>query len=433
MPKTAVFVTLRYGDYYTPAFLQQQKRLHGLRIVLVTDEASVDAIPIGAREAIDVLHVLPGTRSHGMQTVFSVEDLQRVIETERATFPGRDVRVVCCCEFNLMAVGEVRRRLRLPGPDDVELARFRDKLVMKDRVTRCGLRAPHFTSVKAEAIRDGKVNFDWLARRLGSPFVVKPIDAAGSVGVSVVASQEQLWACVARSMAYEVLEAEEFISGPLFHVDSVVQDGRALLHTVSEYTCPNLDFVGGRTLGSINLPAAAPQARQLAVFADAVLNALAPSSLSTHMEVFITGGEPVFLEVGGRPPGAAVCKAHLVGSGARYMNMDFQLQMGLPIDLPTEKERFAVWGYVPRRGGEVLRCEAPALECGHETQWRVRPGDRLQAANNLADWAGAVVASDSDYGKVRRDFERLREFEGLRMVDAMPCDPTASARETVAV
>ena len=94
MPKTAVFVTLRYGDYYTPAFLQQQKRLHGLRIVLVTDEASVDAIPIGAREAIDVLHVLPGTRSHGMQTVFSVEDLQRVIETERATFPGRDVRVV---------------------------------------------------------------------------------------------------------------------------------------------------------------------------------------------------------------------------------------------------------------------------------------------------------------------------------------------------
>ena len=47
----------------------------------------------------------------------------------------------------------------------------------------------------------------------------------------------------------------------------------------------------------------------------------------------------------------------------------------------------------------------------------MRPGDRLRAAQHVGDCAAVIVAHGREHGPVRRDFERLRSFEGLMMVD----------------
>ena len=418
MQCTLVFVTLRYAEHHDAAFVRQLKQRHGLRIVAIVDQASAAHVPAPLQGVIDEIQVLPSTLSCGMQQVFAADALVAAVQAERERFPQRALRLVSCCEFNLMAVGEARRRLGLPGPDDRALLLFRDKLAMKQRVAAAGLQTPRHRPLARRDLLGRGMRYEALAEALGPRFVVKPVAAAGSVGVHMVRDAGDFARLAASPPAFEALEAEQFIDGVLYHVDSVVQHGRTVLHTVSEYLWPNFEFTRGRLLGSMNLPPDDPLAARLTGFAERVLQALGTLDVSTHMEIFMRDGEPVFLEVGARPPGAAVCRAHRLGRGVNYMDLDLQLQAGIAIDAVPAPAGHALWAYLPRRDGTVLHCAAPALESAHDIEWKVRPGDRLRAAQHVGDCAAVIVAHGREHGPVRRDFERLRSFEGLTMADA---------------
>jgi hypothetical protein len=409
LQRTILFVALRYTEFYSADLLEKYKKDNDVRIVACVDREALGKISAPIRQAVDAVHVLPSINRLDFWPVFSQDDVEAVLRTERAAFPEREISIISCDELNLTMVGAVRRKHGLRGPNDEELGKFRDKLLMKRLLRDDGIRVPQFTSFDAQAFLAGRTTYGDLVDKVGSRFVVKPVDAAASRGIEVIESEPQLVAYCRQIDPTCRLEIEEFIDGKLYHVDSFTQEGRHIFHVVSEYTCPNADFAKGNVLGSINLPPEDPLRNRLVDFAARVLATLKPTSLCSHMELFVTRSEIIFLEVAGRPPGAAVCRSHLLGCGVNFMDMDFRIQTGQKIDALVDAGAYAFWAYVPKLPGKVSRLDGPALQSSFDLQWRVRENEEVLPASTVLDVAAVVVASSASYDTLRRDFEYVRD------------------------
>lgn len=409
MPRTILFVALRYTEFYSADLLERYKNEHGVRIVACVDREALGKISAPVKQAVDAIHVLPSTHRLDFWPVFAQEDVEAVLSTERVAFPEREISIICCDELNLTMVGSLRRKHGMRGPSDEELRKFRDKLLMKRLLRDNGIRVPQFSAFDAQAFLAGKTSWGDLVDKVGPRFVIKPVDAAASRGIEVIGSQQQL-AAYCRQIDPECrLEIEEFVDGKLYHVDSFTQEGRQLFHVVSEYTCPNADFAKGSVLGSINLPPQDPLRDRLVDFAARVLQTLQPTNLCSHMELFVTASEVVFLEVAGRPPGAAVCRSHLLGCGVNFMDIDFKVQTGQPLDPLVDAGGHAFWAYVPKLPGKVSCLDDPALHSPFDLQWRVRENELVLPSSTVLDVAAVVVASNASYEQLRRDFEYVRD------------------------
>jgi hypothetical protein len=84
--------------------------------------------------------------------------------------------------------------------------------------------------------------------------VVKPRTGAGSEHVSVIRSEHDPQKLVLRASDPAALEVEEFIDGPLFHVDSVVEHGRVVAATAGRYMDPTTSYQQSRPLRGVAVP-----------------------------------------------------------------------------------------------------------------------------------------------------------------------------------
>ena len=407
--RTILFVALRYAEFYSFDLLEKYKKDNDVRIVACVDRESLGKISPPIKRAVDAIHILPSINRLDFWPVFSQDDVEAVLRAERASFPEREISIICCDELNLTMVGVVRRKFGMRGPNDDELSKFRDKLLMKRLLRDNGIRVPQFNSFDAQTFLSGETTYSDVVDKVGCPFVVKPVDAAASRGIEVIESEQHLVAYCKQIDSTCRLEIEEFIDGKLYHVDSFTQEGEQIFHVVSEYTCPNADFAKGTVLGSINLPPEDPLRIRLVDFATRVLRTLKPTNLCSHMELFVTHSEIIFLEVAGRPPGAAVCRSHLLGCGINFMDMDFKIQMGQKIDALADAGRHAFWAYVPKAPGKVNHLNDPVLQSKFDLEWRIRENEEVLPASTVLDVAAVVVASNASYEMLRRDFEYVRD------------------------
>lgn len=201
------------------------------------------------------------------------------------------------------------------------------------------------------------------------------------------------------------VQAETFLSGELFHVDTILQKGEIKFQAVCAYSCPNAEYLDGKVLGSVTIPDQDPRSEMLRDFACRALQALGATDISTHMEIFMVDGQPVFLEVAGRPPGAAVTHAYRAAYGLGFLDLDLQLQLGLEIPKLELNQHHAFWAYFPRLNGIIKSLVPPAIKKSiHELQWRVQVGEKTEASGSVIEAAGLLVASGPDFERVHSDF-----------------------------
>ena len=225
-------------------------------------------------------------------------------------------------EFDLLTAARLGETLAVPGWSTDHVLRFRDKTVMKRLMRLAGVRAPRYLAVTAEADPAA------LAAELGLPLVVKPVDGAASRGVVVVHTEREIADALAQiPPGGSDYEAEEFVEGPIYHLDGVRYEGRFHFISPSAYVNTCLDYALGLPMGSVLLDPG-PLRTQLTGFAAEALDALGLRDGPFHLEVIVTpAGEPVFLEVGLRPG----------GGGVPFLNRDL-----FGIDLFAEAFRSAV-------------------------------------------------------------------------------------------
>jgi hypothetical protein len=211
-------------------------------------------------------------------------------------------RVVCLWEPGVVLAAKLREALGAPGMRVAQAQTFRNKDLMKQKVTAAAIRtARHASATTIPQVREA-------ARAIGYPVIVKPIAGAGSMDTVRANNEEELERALAQVKSYDEVNVEEFIEGEEFTYDTICIDGRIVYENVCYYR-PNpliarsTEWISPQTIALRDLSPVEVKAG-IALGHD-VLKALEFGTGFTHMEWFYTAkGEAVFGEIAARPPGA---------------------------------------------------------------------------------------------------------------------------------
>lgn len=163
-------------------------------------------------------------------------------------------RIVGLDEFDVITAALAREHLQIDGMGSSYLRRFRDKLTMRNLASRAGIPCPDFI---------GAFNADSINRFLGTvpgPWIVKPRHEVSAFGIRKCETADDVWSVLTgldsrnnwRDHPSQFV-IERFIEGSVFHIDSVVNDGKVVACGVSQYgTAPfKVSHYGGVFTSSI--------------------------------------------------------------------------------------------------------------------------------------------------------------------------------------
>lgn len=265
--------------------------LHGAKVYGVSDVPEKD-LPALTREHLS-----------GYLRVPNFTDEDSVVQQIVAGVGNHTIdRVVCMWEPGVVLAARIREALGIPGMGVEQANTFRNKDLMKQVVTKAGIRtARHVAATSIAGVREA-------AEQIGFPVIVKPISGAGSMDTIRAASMAELDAALARVTTYDEVNVEEFIEGDEYTYDTICIDGRIVYENVCYYR-PNplvarsTEWVSPQTIALRDL--STPIVQQGIQLGHEVLKAMDFKTGFTHMEWFYTPkGEAIFGEIAARPPGA---------------------------------------------------------------------------------------------------------------------------------
>jgi biotin carboxylase len=322
-------------------------------------------------------------------------------------------RIVALDEFDMEAAAHLREHMRIPGMGRTAVSHFRDKLAMRYAAKAAGIDEPEFTRVLFhDEIRA------WMDR-VPDPWVLKPRAEASAIGIRKVHHAEQLWQLLEElgdRQSFFVLE--QFIPGDIFHVDSIVSEGRVVFAAVSGYGKPPMQVMHeGGVFTTRVLDRESAQTRALTAINADLLPALGMVRGVTHAE-FIRGanGQYYFLEAAARVGGAFIADVVEFATGLNlwreWARIEVAWLRGETYHLPPQKSLYA---------GSAL-CLAKTAE--PDTSMFADPEIVLRLKKH--HHAGLIVQSDSP-ARIRQlvDSYAERFAETYLATAPVPNKPTA--------
>lgn len=282
----------------------------------------------------------------------TVEDDAGVLDYVRAVTNlagSRQIdKVVGLDEFDVITAAMAREHLNLPGMSRSFALRFRDKLAMRDIAHRAGIPCPEFVG----AFNAEKLN-DFLTT-VPAPWVIKPRHEVSAFGIRKCYTADEAWGVLTeldnrntwRDHPSQFL-IERFIEGKVFHVDSVVENGKVVACGVSQYgTTPfNVSHHGG-VFTSFITPYKSAERKQLEVMNRALLMAFEYDRGVSHAEFLQSDetGEFYLLEVACRVGGAYIANVLEYACNFNLWREWAKLEIATrerPFKLPKLRKEFA--------------------------------------------------------------------------------------------
>lgn len=270
------------------------KDLGCTNVLLVREKFKDAAWP---HHALDEFHAMPSLIRQPDIT-YAVAYLARTHDFDR---------IIALDDYDVETAAELREHLRLPGMGASAARFFRDKLAMRFRAQAAGIPEPEFTPVFSHA------RVRAFLARVPPPWLLKPRDEAGSQGIKKLHSAEEVWQTLEKlGDQQSFFHLEQYIPGriDIFHVDSIVWEGKVLFSTVSAYGAPPMVVAqGGGVFTTRLLPRHHSDARALARLNNRLLKAMGMTSGVNHAEFIKAhdqGGKFYFLEVAARVGGAHI-------------------------------------------------------------------------------------------------------------------------------
>ena len=219
-------------------------------------------------------------------------------------------RVVGLDEFDVITAARTREHLQMPGMSGSHALRFRDKFAMRCIASAAGITCPEFTGVFNESA------INEFLDSVTFPVIVKPRFEVSAFGIRKCETREQVWDVLKDLDARgnwrdhpSQFVIERFIEGDVFHVDSVVNNGKVVTCGVSQYGTPPLSVThqGGVFTSSI-VPYRSRHRRELEKLNAALLKAFAYERGISHAEFLQSraDGSYYLLEVAARVGGAYI-------------------------------------------------------------------------------------------------------------------------------
>jgi len=310
-------------------FLRACKQ-EGCRVFLLTIEKLRDAN--WPRESIDEFFYMPEE--------LPVDDLIKAVSYAARTRPID--RIVALDEFDMENAAALREHLRIPGMGLTTMRYFRDKLAMRGRAKEAGVAVPEFV----HALNNDSLK-EFMAR-VNPPWLLKPRSQASGIGMKKVHAPEELWALLERlgdRQSFYLLE--QFIPGEIFHVDSVVSEGKVVFSEAHAYGKPPLDVSHeGGVFTTRTLPRASGEAKSLQKVNRELIQEMGLVRGVTHAEFLRANhdGRFYFVEIAARVGGAYIADVVEAATGINLWREWARLEIGAgkkPYTIPEVKRDYA--------------------------------------------------------------------------------------------
>ncbi len=287
MPTPTILCVATY--FKGEAFLRECHR-RGATVLLLTAESLAEAA--WPREAIAEIHTIKrGASDAEIRGVVSLIARRHDI-----------ARVAALDDFDVEMGAMLREFLQVPGFGRTVASRFRDKLAMRTTARRVGLSVPAFTGV----FNDDAVN-RW-ASDVPPPWVLKPRSSAASTGIRKIATRDELWPALhASGDERPSCLLEQFVSGEVCHVDSIVRNGQVIFAVPSKYGRPPMQIAhDGGVFITRRLADDSPEARALLNANTRLLRGFELRNGVSHTEFIVSEKGVTFLETSARVGGAYI-------------------------------------------------------------------------------------------------------------------------------
>jgi ATP-grasp domain len=397
----------------------------------------VDAYSTGAKLAprfaeagIEVVHVqsdpgMPGFYLASFRPEHFVENIvhEGDLETTAARVAAHDPAfVVVGSEPGVLLSDALSERLGLPSNGSAGSRARRDKHAMAEALRTAGLRA-----VEELKTGDPAQAAAWARERDEWPVVVKPLDSAGTDGVTLCedpAAVEAAFAAIlgrpnALQGANEELLVQEMLRGTQFFVNSVSWEGQ---HRVSEVWQDNKRRIAGNLVYDYEElhPRHGEQQDAVVDYVEAVLDALGIRFGPAHTEVMLTDTGPVLVESGARPHGSTrddvidrCTPSHAAITAEAYIDPgSVASHAGKPYELKAANYCVML---ISQHEGEIVGAEGlrriEALPTFAGSIAMLGPGDELKRTIDLFSCPGMIYLVDPDRERLKADYDRLRELE----------------------
>lgn len=217
---------------------------------------------------------------------------------------GPPAAVVGIYEHTTLPAARLREHFGIRGTSVRAAMLCRDKVPMKEAMAAAGLPVPRFLAVGPDT---GRAELESFVRATTGPVVLKPRSQAASMGVLILDDAAELLDLAAAGSLEEGFEAEDFIDGPVYHIDAVVRDGAMRWFCASRYLKTCFEFQHRNTyLAAVTADDPALVAR-IRAFTTTVLDVLGLRDSVIHLELFHTSDDKlIFLEIGNRFGGAGI-------------------------------------------------------------------------------------------------------------------------------
>jgi len=206
-------------------FLRQCAAM-GVRPTLLTLDKLRDAP--WPREAVEEVATMPSGLS-----------LEQILNTVSWMARGRRFdRIIALDEFDLEITAKIREHMRIRGMGTTTTAYYRDKLAMRICAQESGFLVPEYCRV---------LNYDELRTYMShvpAPWLLKPRSEASSLGIRTIEEPEQLWRALddlGDRQSHFLLE--QFVPGDIFHVDSIVSEGKVVFSAAHQYGHPPMQVM----------------------------------------------------------------------------------------------------------------------------------------------------------------------------------------------
>ena len=287
-------------------FIRECKRL-GCDVILITKEKMLQED--WPHDSLDDLIAVPN-------------DAGPPLMIDLVAFIARRVkpdRVVALEEFDVMTAALIREHFCLPGMSSSTAKTFRDKYRMAEAAKAAGVCLPEFVPlINPDDLRD-------FMERVPPPWIIKPRSDVSAIGIRKVNDPAEVWRVIGEMNERENLRERasyyllaRFISGEVFHVDSIVNNGRAVFAGANRYGRPPLEVAhGGGAYVSRTVAHRSENEKELFAINRQLVKALRLDRGAAHAEFIKSDadGKFYFLEIAARVGGAYIADVLEAASG----------------------------------------------------------------------------------------------------------------------
>ncbi|MDO6704949.1 acetyl-CoA carboxylase biotin carboxylase subunit family protein [Photobacterium sp. 1_MG-2023] len=333
----------------------------------------------------------------------AIDDLPEILEEKNIIC--NDDCIFSASEDFMYIAAKIRERFKLSGMKVDETSYFRDKCKMKERALSFGVNVPRYFNYEKGT------DFATIASKVGTPFVLKPKDAAGAFGVYVIRDIND-FEIVQRNTNLDIgYEYEEFIDGKLYHVDLLLKGGEVKFQAACEYSFPNLDFQFGKPCLSLILEENSRLHAQLTQFAIYSVKSLGLVNGPSHVEIFVKDtGELVFLEAACRTPGAIMVPIYQAQYDLNMIEAAIDIESGHDIEQYRKNEFFCMGGIFPAIKGRIEKINDVDLQSPHMLKVDCNVGDIYDGVSSVKNLSGSIIVKGESFSDVQSDFEVLKKF-----------------------